>query len=285
MRTSDNRVISVLSQYREQLGELYPESEARAIARTVFFDRMGWDVAEVEARKYDALSESELLKVYLPLKRLRAGEPLQYILGEVRFFGLAIHVEPGVLIPRPETEELVELIIQSTNDPSMIVDVGTGSGCIALALKRSFPNASVHGYDISTEALAIAADNGGRNGLDVNFHQADVLSPSFRFGDRVDLLVSNPPYIPPSEEQSLALHVRAREPYIALFAPEGDPLAFYRAIGTKGLDALVPGGQLWFEGHWRFAAEVGILLGGLGYREIEVIEDMSGAPRFIRAVR
>ncbi|HRO99344.1 MAG TPA: hypothetical protein PLN54_07925 [Flavobacteriales bacterium] len=141
MRTADNRVGSVLEQYKVQLADLYSPGEVMAIARTVFADQLGWDAARVQLDQHLALSESELLKVYMPLKRLRTGEPLQYVLGTVDFHGMRLHVGPSVLIPRPETEELVELILASGKQRLRILDIGTGSGCIALALKRALPTA------------------------------------------------------------------------------------------------------------------------------------------------
>lgn len=285
MRVADNRVISVLSQYREQLGGLYPEGEVKAIVRTVFQERLGWDVAQMEVRKFGSLSESDLLKVYLPLTRLRAGEPIQHVLGHVYFHGLRLRVTPDVLIPRPETEELVEHITSGGFVPTRIVDIGTGSGCIALALKQAFPGASVTGIDISERALEVAASNARLHALGVEFVRADVLDPSWCLPAGTDLVVSNPPYIPRSEEDTLPAHVRAREPYIALFTPDDDSLVFHRAIAAKAIDALPAGGHLWFEGHWKHAPSVGELLSLLGPTSVEVIKDLSGNDRFIHAVR
>src|SRR5690606_5019796 len=141
MRTGDNRVATVIEFYQRELTDRFPEGEVKAIVRAVFNVRLGWDAMDLELRKQEALSESELLEVYLPLKRIRSGEPLQYILGRTNFHGLEIEVRPGVLIPRPETEELIELIVRSGYRPKKIVDIGTGSGCIALALKKEFPSA------------------------------------------------------------------------------------------------------------------------------------------------
>lgn len=285
MRTADNRVISVLSQYSEQLGDLYPEGEVKAIARTVFRELLGWDMSQMEIRKFESLSESDLLKVYLPLKRLRAGEPVQHVLGQVYFHGLHLRVKPDVLIPRPETEELVELIINSGYVPTRVVDIGTGSGCIALALKQKFPEARVLGVDVSEAALIVAAGNGSQNDLQVEWGHADVLDASFSLPAGTDLVVSNPPYIPRSEQETLASHVRAREPHVALFAPDEDPVLFYRAIATIAFASLPKGGQLWFEGHWKYASSVGALLTSIGFASVEVVKDLSGNDRFIHAVR
>ncbi|MBK8227889.1 MAG: peptide chain release factor N(5)-glutamine methyltransferase [Flavobacteriales bacterium] len=285
IRSSSNRVGSVLDQYREQLSPLYEAGEVRAIARAVFHEKLGWDAAQLESRKLESLHESDLLKVYLPLKRLRAGEPLQHILGKVRFHGLEISVTPDVLIPRPETEELVELIAHDGFSPTGIADVGTGSGCIALALKQRFPAARIIGIDVSVAALAVARSNGESLGLDVAWQLDDALSEGFELPGGLDLVVSNPPYIPLEEAGSLLARVRAREPYIALFAPEGDPLAFYRAIGHSAARALRNGGRLWFEAHYRHAALAASALRSIGFSQVDALSDMSGNERFIRCVR
>jgi len=284
IRASDNKVISVLEQYREQLSSQYEPGEIKSIARAVFHHRLGWDPAQLELRKLESLHESDLLKVYLPLKRLRNGEPLQYILGKVDFHGLRISVAPAVLIPRPETEELVELIFRSVRRPKLIIDVGTGSGCIALAMKQCFPQARVIGIDVSEQALEVARGNGHALGLEVEWQAADALAADFVLPAGADLIVSNPPYVPVEEEGSLLARVRAREPYIALFAPEGDALAFYRAIGAAAAKALSPEGQLWFEAHYRLARESAEVLRALGFAEVSVLPDLSGNTRFLRAV-
>lgn len=285
MRVADNRIATVLGLYRTELAPLYSESEARAIARTVFHERMGLDAAALEMRRHDALSESELLRVYDPIRRLAAGEPLQYVLGTVHFHGLALEVAPGVLIPRPETEELVDLIVRSGRKPRRIVDIGTGSGCIALALKRAFPQAEVTGIDVSGEALAIARRNGTRNGLEVVWTVADVLDPAFTLPEGTDLVVSNPPYVPRSEEEGLTTQVRAHEPHLALFVDDTDPLLFYRRIGELVVATLGIGGELWFEGHYKHTPATGELLRGMGFTAVEVLQDLSGNHRFIHALR
>ncbi|MDX9750751.1 MAG: peptide chain release factor N(5)-glutamine methyltransferase [Flavobacteriales bacterium] len=285
MRVADNRIATVLGLYRTELAPFYSDAEARAIARAVFHARMGLDAAALELRREQALSESELLRVYDPIKRLAAGEPLQYVLGTVHFHGMELEVAPGVLIPRPETEELVDRIVRSPFRPSRIVDIGTGSGCIALALKRAFPPAQVTGIDVSEEALAIARRNGMRNGLEVEWSRADVLDPAFILPVGTDLVVSNPPYVPRSEENGLADQVRRHEPHLALFVDDADPLLFHRRIAASALAALPTGGQLWCEGHYIHAPAVGTLLEGMGFTTVDVIADLSGHPRFIHAVR
>lgn len=285
MRTADNRVGSVLEQFKVQLADLYSPGEVMAIARTVFADQLGWDAARVQLDQHLALSESELLKVYMPLKRLRTGEPLQYVLGSVEFHGMRLHVGPAVLIPRPETEELVELILASGKQRMRILDIGTGSGCIALALKRALSKSEVFGMDVSKAALAVARRNGEKLGLEVNWVHEDILSEGSRLPGQLDLVVSNPPYVPLKDHAEMTTQVVDHEPHLALFVPDEDPLRFYRAIAHKVWDALVPGGELWFEGHHHHAADVADLLAGLGYTSPRVLSDLSGAQRFIHAIR
>ena len=285
LRLATNTVAAVLDQYQRDLSPLYAKGEVRAIACAVFFDRLGWDATDLMVKREAALSESELLKVYLPLKRLRSGEPLQYVLGSVDFHGLRIEVDPSVLIPRPETEELVDLIIRSrTKAPERILDVGTGSGCIALALKKTFTHAHVSGIDTSPSALAKADRNARANGLSVEWKRIDVLDAQEKL-EPCDLIVSNPPYVPRSEEASLATNVREHEPHLALFVEDIDPLLFYRVIALRAMDLLPSGGELWFEGHHIHTPGVGRMLEGLGYADVRVLKDLSGAPRFTHARR
>ncbi|HRH37806.1 MAG TPA: peptide chain release factor N(5)-glutamine methyltransferase [Flavobacteriales bacterium] len=275
----------LLARYREALGTRYSEGEIKAITRSLAQHVIGLDPAQLELKKFESLNESDALRMHKPLERLIAGEPLQHILGEVEFHGLRLKVSREVLIPRPETEELVERIIASGIAPKRIVDVGTGSGCIALALKKAYPEAQVWGVDVSRMALEIACTNAERNGLEVDWQQADVLADDFAFADELEIVVSNPPYIPSGEADLLDEHVRSFEPHVALFAPDADPLLFYRVIGEKAWSALCPGGHIWFEGHWRHAQAVGDLLSSIGYSDVRVVKDMDGQDRFIHGRR
>ncbi len=278
-------VDEVLVLYQSRLSALYPRSEVRAIACAVFHDRLGWDTTDVMLNRSEVLIGLDLAKVSEPLERLRNGEPLQYVLGSVEFHSLRLAVDPSVLIPRPETEELVDLIIRSrTTAPRRIIDIGTGSGCIALALKRAFPNAEVIGADVSGGALGTARKNGEHNGLEVDWRLCDVLCEELPSGP-YDLMVSNPPYVPRAEEVTLAPHVRDQEPHLALFVDDVDPLLFYRVIGRAALTHLAPHGELWFEGHHIHSPAVGGMLREAGFQHVSVINDLSGAPRFIRASR
>lgn len=285
MRVATNTVGSLLDLYKSELSPVFGVAEARAMARIVFRQAFGWDTAELDAQRTTALSESELLKVYTPLTRLRTGEPLQYVLGHAWFMGMELEVAPGVLIPRPETEELVDLILRSGRAFTNVLDIGTGSGCIALALKKHLPQAVVSAMDVSLEALAIAQRNGTAQGLSVDWLHADVLDPTGAFPRGLDLVVSNPPYVPRAESGAMEPHVYDHEPHLALFVDDHDPLLFYRVIAQRSLQALVSGSELWFEGHYLHASAVGELLTTLGYGSVRVLNDLSGSPRFIHAIR
>ena len=284
MKLADNRVLSVVDEYRTQLAARYPEEEVRAILRSVFQERMGWDAAQLEVKRFESMSESELLKVYLPLKRLVAGEPLQYVLGEVHFHGQRLQVDKRVLIPRPETEEMVDRIVRSGIVPSRIADIGTGSGCIALALKNSFPRADVVATDSDQGALVVAMTNGKRTGIQVQWELGDALNDGFPQGS-FDLIVSNPPYVPVGLTDSLAAEVLDHEPHLALFVPDDEPLCFFRAIGTWAFGSLRSGGALWFETHHDQALPVLEVLISFGFAKAEVLLDLSGKERFVHAVR
>lgn len=285
VRVATNTVRAVVDLYRRDLAEMYPEGEVRAMVRAVFQDRLGWGPVELMSRHDSALSESEILRVHLPLDRLRRGEPLQYVLGHTLFHGLHLEVGPSVLIPRPETEELVDLIIRSCRvPPRCIIDIGTGSGCIALALKQRFPTALVIGIDVSDGALAVASANAARNGLDVEWEQLDVLQEGIRL-PAADLIVSNPPYVPLTELDTLAPNVRDHEPHLALFVDDADPLRFHRAIARHALNALDPDGALWFEGHHLNVLAGAEMLRELGFPRTTTAMDLGGLPRFIHARR
>ena len=227
------------------------------------------------------------------MSRLVKGEPVQYVLGSTTFCGRQFCVAPGVLIPRPETEMLCEWVINVHNNsfcalqpptPLRILDVGTGSGCIAITLSLDMSNTVVSAYDISSEALLIARDNAIRLGATVNFQMKDALQlvPT---SEMFDVIVSNPPYICENERVDMLPNVLNYEPSIALFVPNDDPLRFYRAIAEYGMIALSHNGELYFEINYRFVDEVSAMLNALGYVGIEVRNDQFAKQRFVKAIR
>ena len=224
------------------------------------------------------MADLDAEKVEKAVVRLLNGEPIQYVVGRTLFCGLTIGVRPGVLIPRPETEELVEAV--SKGRRTSILDIGTGSGCIAFALKHRFPQADVTAMDISEDALRIAQENAQRLELDIHFIQQDILHATPEVM-KYDLIVSNPPYVCESERAQMERHVLDYEPGLALFVPDDDPLLFYRAIINYASTALMDGGMLAFETNREYATEVGMLMKEGGWSNVEVKRDMFNNERIV----
>ena len=273
-------------QFIKVLAERFPQREAEQLMRILLEDLFGIDLKRqlmepnlcIDERQHYLLSEA--------VRRLKEGEPVQYVTGMARFNDLLIKVSPAVLIPRPETEELVQKIGTSFpfNKPLRIWDVGTGSGCIAIALAKQFPDAEVIAFDVSDEALKIAKENAESNGVKVTFVHDDVLNPtSDYFFQPVDLVVSNPPYVCDSERSAMEANVLDWEPEKALFVPDDDPLRFYRQILALAKKQLNPEGQVWFEINERMGEEMLSLCREMGFSEAEVLDDFAGRPRFCRA--
>lgn len=274
---------------RETLAGIYPPDEAAALTRIILCDIMGCSSVDYYLGKDMVLSPNETNKLAEILQRLGNFEPLQYIEGCTRFLGRPFRVAPGVLIPRPETEELVECIINSlaTHDgssaPLRLLDIGTGSGCIAISLALSLTRIEVEAWDISPEALAIARSNSLALGATVGFRQRDVLSYQPADNDRFDILVSNPPYVMQSERSTMHRNVLDWEPSLALFVPDEDPLRFYRRIGELGQVMLRPGGRLFFEINRAFGLQTANLLRTQGYEDIYIYKDISQNDRIVTA--
>ena len=251
--------------------------EAVGLTRLALLAHPNAAVAPDDADAFEAMVE----------RRLRR-EPLQYIVGHADFFGLRVHVSPAVLIPRPETEELVEqaLLLLEGRDTPWVLDVGTGSGAIALAIKHHRPDAEVFACDLSAEALAVAAENADHLGLAITLIHADALEPAFASGvpPSFDLVVSNPPYVPEADMREMQPEVRDYEPHLALF-PGDDHLRFYRAIAGHADRLLKPSGFVLFETHAEFAGDVAALLTGAGYSATTRLTDLSGRDRMVRAAR
>ena len=271
--------------FTETLAEKFPQREAEQLMRILLEDLfgIGWNQQlmnpdlRIDEHQHYQLSEA--------VKRLLAGEPVQYVTGIARFNDLLLKVSPAVLIPRPETEELVQKI--STSLPKektiRIWDIGAGSGCIAIALAKQFPHAEVIAFDVSGEALQIAKENAESNGAKVTSVQDDVLNPtSDYFNQPVDLVVSNPPYVCDSERTAMEANVLDWEPEKALFVPDDDPLRFYRQILALAKKQLNPDGQVWFEINERMGEEMVSLCCGMGFSKAEVLEDFAGKPRFVK---
>ena len=236
-----------VSHIRRALQESYSVQEAANLSRIVCCEMLGQTTIDYYLGKDIILSSKEMQKLNGILARLLNFEPIQYIQGTARFLERSYHVAPGVLIPRPETEELVEVMLREIPSDARILDIGTGSGCIAISLSKAFPNAKVTAWDVSEDALCIARRNNDDLQASVCFVKQDVLAWRGDGGQCYDVIVSNPPYITESEKQEMERNVLDWEPFSALFVPNNDPLLFYRRIGELGRMMLVDGGRLYFE--------------------------------------
>lgn len=260
--------------------ELYGEAEARQIAEMVLESR-GVSRNMLLVDPNEELQFPDLDSV---INDIRAWRPVQYIIGTAEFAGMDFEVSDAVLIPRPETEELVDWIASEVGDSASILDVGTGSGCIAIALSRAVSGSSVWALDISADALAVARRNGAKYAPDVRFVEGDALSDfSALFAEKFDIVVSNPPYIPDSDSRLMRRNVTDYEPHTALFVPDNDPLLFYRSIARTALKMLKAEGKIYFEIYESLADEMQRMLSAEGYEGIVVREDFRGKPRMICA--
>ena len=272
------------------LTAVYDQREAQSVARMVLEMRFGLTLADVLCGQMP--DECELQQIQ---QRLLAGEPVQYVIGEAEFGGRRFRVAPGVLIPRPETYELCQWVSnrgerreERGEKEERILDIGTGSGCIACTLAAELPEAEVTAWDISEEALAIARENARRTQVHVSFEQVDILDPRLIAAspqNRYQVIVSNPPYICQKEQATMERHVLDHEPHLALFVPDDDQLLFYRAIARYASHALTPGGSLYFEINPLYATELSALLSAMSYHDIALKNDQFGKPRMIKATR
>jgi release factor glutamine methyltransferase len=270
---------------RDELQLTHSGEEIRDLIKLIFWDLKGYSYTDIILKTGEMLTDAEKIRVKEVVERLKKGEPVQYILGKTEFCGMTLKVNPGVLIPRPETEEMVQWLVSSTiRPPKRILDIGTGSGCIALALKRAFPAAFVSGSDVSDEALSVARENAALNGLELHFFVSDILRwKHYGSWEKQDLIVSNPPYITQVGKKCMVSNVLDFEPHLALFVPDEDPLLFYRNIAEFSLIWLKPGGRLVFEINELYGPEVVRMLRECGFSGIELRKDLRGKERMISA--
>ena len=282
------------SQLWRRLLPLYDEREAKAVVRTLLEERFNLTLTDLYTDGLDRLTDEEKVRMETLIERLEAGEPVQYVVGKARFCGRDYMVAPGVLIPRPETEMLCKEVISAYNkpycalqppEPLRVLDIGTGSGCIAVTLALDLWNCTVTAWDISGDALMIARENAHRLQAHVNLELQDALNPDETALNALpfDIIVSNPPYICARESTDMAKHVLAHEPHTALFVPDDDPLLFYRSIAHYGLSHLKPFGMLAFEINPIYAQEMKKMLEEMGYEQIEIKKDQYGKERVVIA--
>ncbi|MGD9929797.1 MAG: peptide chain release factor N(5)-glutamine methyltransferase [Mangrovibacterium sp.] len=270
---------------RKELKDLYPEQEIEGLVRLIFSSLRNYTPTDLLLKKNERLTPDEQLHLHEIVRRLKKHEPIQYILGETEFYGLPFQVTEDVLIPRPETEELVDWILKDlTIAMPVILDVGTGSGCIPVSLKKFMPAAKVMGCDISEKALKVARVNAGINQTEVAFFHLDILNPLLPATfPGLDILVSNPPYVTEKEKQLMQPNVLAHEPHSALFVPDEDPLRFYTALVRFGRQHLKKGGKLFWEINEAFGPACVHLLQENGFDNVQLKKDINGKNRMIAA--
>jgi len=272
--------------FKERLLKFYPEGEIRNFEKYAFAKYAHLSLPEL------VLQGSEELTIYLleeltsVLERLEQQEPIQYILGETAFYGLPFKVTPDTLIPRPETEELVDWVIQDNRFASglSVLDIGTGSGCIAITLAKYLHEARIEAFDISLEALNVASENADLNKVSINFKKVDILRTTYE-NDQLDMIVSNPPYVRIQEKNQMRTNVLAYEPHRALFVPNNDALVFYQVIGEFAMNNLKKGGLLYFEINQYLGDATVQLIKDLGFDQIVLKQDIFGNDRMLKGVK
>ena len=274
----------IITKIHKGLATAYTDGEIKALTRILATEMLGVSQMAFYIKDDVALTAEQETLLDDAIARLQKHEPIQYILGYSDFCGLRFKVTPATLIPRPETSELVEWIASETNGNESILDIGTGSGCIAISIANKLPQSKVSAWDISPDALAVATENSKANGCNVAFETVDILGyqPT---GEQFDIIVSNPPYIKEVEKELMHSNVLDWEPHTALFVPDNDPLLFYRTIAQKATTMLRPGGKLYFEINRAHGKETVEMLAALGYANIELRKDFADNDRMIRAVK
>ena len=276
---------------RKRLTSVYDEREAQAVAHWVLDEAFGLSLTDICCGKVSQLSADDAQRLEAITRRLEQAEPVQYVLGHAPFAGHSFEVSPAVLIPRPETEELVNWAVQSAEAMTAtkeqtslhILDIGTGSGCIAISVALALPQATVQAWDLSPQALAQARSNAQRLGAQVSFVQQDALQPPHHHAC-LDMVLSNPPYICQREAEDMHRNVLAHEPHMALFVPNDDPLRFYRAITRYAVEALRPGGCVLFEINALYAEATRQMMLDEGLSHIETRLDCFGKERFVKGI-
>lgn len=279
MRIPSNRICDIERFAYAELEGLYPKGEIRCFLGMLFEEYLGWDRVTWLTSKDKTINQSDMLKVNFAIKDLKRCRPIQYILGKTEFCGVSLHVDENVLIPRPETEDIVDKAVELCQAPRRILDLCTGSGCLAIALAGKFPQAEVVAVDVSEKALSVARENARNLDLKIGFRNMDI-SRHCVFNGKFDLIVSNPPYVRNSEKAQMHGNVLEYEPHIALFVDDDDPLRFYRYIAEIARGFLSPDGLLMVEINEAFGPETMKLFSGSGFEE-SLLKDFNGKDRFV----
>ncbi len=286
MKVPSNLLKTVRDYYVAQLIPLYGSRESAQLVVLLIKHFFGFDKVKMALEPDLRLSESELLQLHFAVKELLNNKPLQYVLGETEFYGRRFITKSGALIPRPETEQLIDLIIdkEKSRKTFSIVDIGTGSGCLAISLALEFPEANVTAFDVSAEALDVARENGALHEVAVDFIKADLLTEKHVYFERqADLIVSNPPYVRHSEQALMRKNVTDWEPSLALFVSDEDPLVFYYALAKLAAEKLNKGGSIWVEINEAFSKEVMAIFDENGLSNAQCFQDFHNKDRFVRA--
>lgn len=274
---------SVRHQIEKELSDFYPQGELKVLVRMLLQQVAGWSLVDMLTHNDLTLTAAQQTQIADAVERLKRYEPIQYILGAAEFDGMRLVVDARALIPRPETAELVSLVAESVAPDAAVLDIGTGSGCIAVSLAKRLPQAKISAYDVSPEALTLAAENARNQNVTIDFRQMDILHEVPADAPMFDAIVSNPPYVTDSERASMEANVLDYEPALALFVPDDDPLLFYRAIADFAWTHLSIGGRLFFEINHRFGAATAALLQSKGFDKVSVLRDTFGKERFVVA--
>ena len=275
----------IISYIRQSLEPFYPKEEIKPLLMMICCDMLGIDAIDIYLDKDITLSQSKQRDLENIIMRLQNNEPIQYIRGYAEFLGSRFRVAPGVLIPRPETAELVELIVKENTSPLRLLDIGTGSGCIAISLDKLLPGAQVEAWDISTDALAIADYNNKELDARVTFKQQDVFGTTADTSELFDVIVSNPPYVTESEKKEMDANVLNWEPECALFVPDVDPLRYYIRIADLGQKLLRKGGKIYFEINQTYKQDMIQMMDDKKYQNVRVLKDIFGKNRILIANR
>jgi len=289
MRIPSNKIKDIVQFFKNELKEFYDEREIRSFINIVFQEFTSLNAAQLQISGDKTVSESTMLKIKFAINDLKTYKPIQYILGKTMFYDIEINVNPYVLIPRPETEELVHWIISDyskTTGYKEITDIGCGSGCISLALKKYIMNSKIIAIDISDEAIKVAEKNALNNSLSIDFFQMDIFDKkNWSELPKSDIIVSNPPYVCQKEKEVMQANVLNFEPHLALFVDNDTPLIFYNTIADFAIINLKTDGSLYFEINENFAVETTELLKSKGFSECEIRKDMQHKARMLKAIR
>lgn len=274
--------MSAAKQIETELSAYYPQGESKALVRLLLYHVAGWTLTDLLVGTDLTLTGQQQTTINNAVERLKKYEPIQYILGCADFCGFRFKIDKNVLIPRPETAELVRLVVENVVPNARLIDIGTGSGCIAVSIAKLLPEAHVSACDISCEALAVAAENAHLNDVCIDFTHTDILHPT-HIGGTYDAIVSNPPYVMQSERTAMDKNVLDYEPATALFVPNEQPLLFYDKMADFALAHLANNGKLFFEINHLLADATTELMRAKGFAQVKTIEDSFGKKRFVTA--